>query len=86
MSTMGITGARSEVDQLARKVVSNVRDANKDSLTCVGIGISTAEQVAEVNEYADGAIVGSAFIKAYAEGGLPALKSKVSQLADGLNR
>ena len=86
VSTMGITGARQEVDQLARGVVANVRAANAESLTCVGIGISTAAQVAEVNEYADGAIVGSAFIKAYAEGGLAALKNKVSELAAGLNR
>jgi len=84
VSTMGITGAREELDSLARQVVAGVRSANPEQNTCVGIGISTAEQVAEVNEYADGAIVGSAFVKAYAAGGVEALKAKVSQLASKL--
>jgi tryptophan synthase alpha chain len=84
VSTMGITGAREELDSLARKVVAGVRGANPEQNTCVGIGISTAEQVAEVNDYADGAIVGSAFVKAYAAGGVEALKAKVSQLASKL--
>jgi tryptophan synthase alpha chain len=86
VSTMGITGARKEVDSLAKEVVSKVRSASAEALTCVGIGISTADQVVEVNRYADGAIVGSAFVKAYAEGGLKSLKSKVSELAAGLSR
>jgi len=86
VSTMGITGARAELDQQARKVVAGVRAADAEQNTCVGIGISTSEQVAEVNEYADGAIVGSAFVRAYAEGGVDALKLKVSELASKLNR
>ncbi len=81
VSTMGITGARQELDANARKVVDGVRNASDQALTCVGIGISTAGQVAEVNEYADGAIVGSAFVRAYQEGGLEGLVSKVKELA-----
>ncbi|MEN9714912.1 MAG: Tryptophan synthase alpha chain, partial [Actinomycetota bacterium] len=45
-----------------------------------------ADQVAEANEYADGAIVGSAFVKAYAEGGVVALSNKVQDLASKLAR
>ncbi|MDE2409085.1 MAG: tryptophan synthase subunit alpha [Actinomycetales bacterium] len=86
VSTMGITGARAELDALAQKVVGGVRKADPAQLTCVGIGISTAEQVAEVNGYADGAIVGSAFVKAYAEGGIEALKAEVQALASNLAR
>jgi tryptophan synthase alpha chain len=86
VSTMGITGARKELDQLARGVVQGVRTADADQLTCVGIGISTPDQVSEVNEYSDGAIVGSAFVKAYAEGGIAALKHKVQELASKLGR
>lgn len=86
VSTMGITGARDEVDQLARKVVSGVRAADSEQTTAVGIGISTAKQVAEVNEYADGAIVGSAFVKAYQQGGVEALTKKVIELTSELNR
>ena len=64
VSTMGITGAREEVDQLARGVVAGVRRVSPEQNTCVGIGISTANQVTEVNDYSDGAIVGSAFVRA----------------------
>lgn len=86
VSTMGITGARDEVDQLARKVVAGVRTASNTQSTAVGIGISTAAQVAEVNEYADGAIVGSAFVKAYQSGGVEGLTAKVKELTSELNR
>jgi tryptophan synthase alpha chain len=83
VSTMGITGERAQLDQLARGVVSKVRSAGNIS-TCVGVGVSTAEQVREVNGYADGAIVGTALIKAYEDGGLPGLRTKVASLAEGL--
>lgn len=86
VSTMGITGAREELDSLARKVVAGVQSANPEQTACVGIGISTASQVAEVNQYADGAIVGSAFVRAYAQGGVTALANKVTELASGLGR
>lgn len=81
VSTMGITGTRDSVDDLAKKVVESVRSESSTQKTAVGIGISTAQQVAEVNAYADGAIVGSAFVRAYAEGGLPALTAKVVELS-----
>jgi tryptophan synthase alpha chain len=84
VSTMGITGARDTVDNLAKQVVGGVRSASPDQNTAVGIGISTAEQVVDVNSYADGAIVGSAFVKAYAAGGLDALTAKVIEISAGL--
>jgi tryptophan synthase alpha chain len=40
--------------------------------------------VREVNTYADGAIVGTAFIKAFEEGGLNGLVAKVRDLSQGL--
>jgi tryptophan synthase alpha chain len=86
VSTMGITGARDEVDKLARGVVAGVRRVSPAQNTCVGIGISTADQVDEVNDYSDGAIVGSAFVRAYQSGGLDALKQKVQELSAHLNR
>ena len=81
VSTMGITGTRESVDDLAKKVVAAVRDTNTQQNTAVGIGISTSDQVLEVNSYADGAIVGSAFVRAYQNGGLSALIAKVKDLA-----
>jgi len=49
----------------------------------VGLGISTAQQVREVLEYADGAIVGSAFVRALADGGLPRLAEVAADLSTG---
>lgn len=83
VSTMGITGAREDLDTEAKKVVAKVRANSNDAITAVGIGISTEEQVRQVNAYADGAIVGSAFIAAYAKDGLSGLRDKVKELAKG---
>jgi tryptophan synthase alpha chain len=80
VSTMGITGARTEVDKLAREVVENIRKTDTNQNAAVGIGISTADQVVEVNQYADAAIVGSAFVKAFQSGGISALIAKVKEL------
>jgi tryptophan synthase alpha chain len=84
VSTMGITGARTDVDAAARSLVARIRAAGDDSTrTCVGIGISTADQVAEVLAYADGAIVGSALVTALAEGGVAGVARAASELAKG---
>lgn len=81
VSTMGITGARTELDANARAVTEAIRVADSKAFACVGIGISTADQVREVNTYADGAIVGSAFVNAYLQTGLTGLVAKVKELA-----
>lgn len=60
-STMGVTGARSSVGSHARELVSRVRQATAMPVA-VGLGVSTGEQAAEVASYADGVIVGSAFV------------------------
>lgn len=82
VSTMGITGARSDVDSAARSLVARLREAGSTS-TCVGIGISTADQVREVLEYADGAIVGSALVRALSDGGVSALARTAAALSAG---
>ncbi len=82
VSTMGITGARGDVDSAARGLVSRLRDAGATS-TCVGLGISSADQVREVLDYADGAIVGSALVTALAEGGVAAVARTAAALAAG---
>lgn len=82
VSTMGITGARHEVDQAARTLVSRLR-AVTDRPLCVGIGISTPEQVSDVNSYADGAIVGSALVSALADGGVAGVTEVAAALAAG---
>lgn len=81
VSTMGITGARDDLDAKARSVVEKIRNSGTDQNTAVGIGISLREQVAEVNQYADGAIVGSVFVRAYASGGVTELVSQTKKLS-----
>jgi len=83
VSTMGITGERTELDRLAREVVEAVRDCS-DVPACVGVGVSTADQVREVNSYSHGAIVGTAIIKAYEDAGLDGLVGKTRELAGGI--
>ncbi|MFF1572134.1 tryptophan synthase subunit alpha [Leifsonia sp. NPDC058292] len=82
VSTMGITGARSDVDAAARSLVARLRAVGATS-ACVGVGISTAEQVAEVLGYADGAIVGSALVKALADGGVAGVAEVAAALSEG---
>jgi tryptophan synthase alpha chain len=82
VSTMGITGERAELDRAARTLVGRLR-AHGATRACVGIGISTAEQIAGVSEYADGAIVGTALVRALRDGGIPALAEVTRNLASG---
>lgn len=62
VSRTGVTGTRNELSQQAEELVKRLR-----VLTClpvaVGFGISTADQVRQVCEYADAAVVGSAIVK-----------------------
>jgi len=87
VSTMGITGARKDVDAKARELMARLRAAGAtgpDTIAaCVGIGISTPEQVTEVLGYADGAIVGSALVSALAEDGVAGGARPASALSHG---
>ena len=82
VSTMGITGARADVDSAARGLVARLRAVGATS-TCVGLGISTPEQVREVLSYADGAIVGSLLVKALTDGGVDAVAAVAALLVTG---
>lgn len=87
VSTMGITGERAELDAAARRLVDRMRARGTSGLrACVGIGISTAEQVAGVLEYADGAIVGTALVRALRESGLEGLAETARALSAGTRR
>ncbi|MFI6497623.1 tryptophan synthase subunit alpha [Nonomuraea typhae] len=61
-SLMGVTGARETVNVAAEDLVARTR-ACTDLPVCVGLGVGTGAQAAEVAGYADGVIVGSAFIR-----------------------
>lgn len=85
VSTMGITGERAELDAAARALVGRLR-AHGVQNACVGIGISTPEQVAGVVDYADGAIVGTALVRALRDGGIEGLAAEARALATGTAR
>ena len=85
VSTMGITGERAELDAAARTLVARLRDHGAER-ACVGIGISTPDQVAGVMEYADGAIVGTALVRALRDGGIDGLSAEARALASGTRR
>ena len=70
-STMGVTGVREAVSDRAGALVARVRTAT-DLPVCVGLGVSTAEQAAQVASYADGVIVGSAFVRRLLDAASPA--------------
>ena len=85
VSTMGITGARTDVDQAARVLVERLRHEGKANV-CVGLGVSTPDQVKDIISFADGAIVGSAFVKALEQGGPEAVRVLAHELSQGTSR
>lgn len=62
VSSMGVTGVRSEITTDLGAILENIRKAT-DVPACVGFGISTPEQAAEIASIADGVIVGSAIVR-----------------------
>lgn len=80
-SVMGITGARTSVSDAAAGLVSRVRKYTQTPVS-VGLGVSTAAQAEQVAKFADGVIVGSAFVKRLLEAPDEAAgRDRVSELA-----
>jgi tryptophan synthase alpha chain len=89
-STMGVTGVREVVSVQAHDLVARVRAATTIPV-CVGLGVSTGDQAAEVASYADGVIVGSAFVRCILEApdeaaGVRAAAELAGELAEGVRR
>ncbi|MGD8149079.1 tryptophan synthase subunit alpha [Ornithinimicrobium sp. Y1694] len=85
-STMGVTGTRAQVGQGAPDLVKRTRAVTELPL-CVGLGVSTGEQAAEVASFADGVIVGSALVRALgADRSLAELTRLTEELAEGVRR
>jgi tryptophan synthase alpha chain len=87
-SLMGVTGTRTSVSSSAADLVARVRTTTQTPVS-VGLGVSTREQAKSVAAYADGVIVGSAFINALLEApdeesGLTAVRELAEQLALGV--
>lgn len=62
VSSLGVTGMRSEIKTDLNSIVKVVRE-NTDIPCAIGFGISTPEQAKKMADISDGAIVGSAIIK-----------------------
>ncbi|MEV6328170.1 tryptophan synthase subunit alpha [Streptomyces sp. NPDC051909] len=90
-SLMGVTGTRESVGEQAAELVRRTR-ATSDLPVCVGLGVSNATQAEEVAGFADGVIVGSAFVKRIldADGdetaALGAVRELAAELAEGVRR
>ena len=63
VSTLGVTGARGQLDRGAEATVRRLR-AVGDAPVAVGFGVSTPEDVRTIRSFAEGAIVGSRFLQA----------------------
>ena len=89
-SLMGVTGVRTDLSNDAIGLVSKIRKYSKLPVA-VGLGVANGEQAKSVAKYADGVIVGSAFIKALQsapnfEAGKAAIKSLAAELSEGVRR
>jgi tryptophan synthase alpha chain len=86
-AVMGVTGARSTVGDAAATLVGRVRHLVPGLPVCVGLGVSTGAQAAEVAGFADGVIVGSALVGCLLDGGgAEAVRELAVELADGVRR
>lgn len=86
VSSLGVTGTRSEIKTDLSSIVSVVRQ-NTDIPCAIGFGISTPEQAKKMAEIADGAIVGSAIIKlleAYGKNAPEKIGAYVKSMKDGM--
>ncbi|MGW3622345.1 tryptophan synthase subunit alpha [Streptomyces sp. NPDC000880] len=89
-SLMGVTGTRESVGAQAQDLVRRTR-ATTELPVCVGLGVSNPGQAAEVASFADGVIVGSAFVKRLLDApdeaaGLVAVRELAAELAGGVRR
>ena len=90
-AVMGVTGARESSSGLAGPLVERVRDVTALPVG-VGLGVSNGDQAAEVAPFADGVIVGSAFVRRLLDAGsdrtagLASLAELTTDLAAGVRR
>jgi tryptophan synthase alpha chain len=90
-AVMGVTGARTTTSDLAAPLVARTK-ATTDLPVGVGLGVSNGDQAAAIAGYADGVIVGSAFVRALLDNAgdrkaaLSALTALTEDLAAGVRR
>jgi tryptophan synthase alpha chain len=82
-SVMGVTGAREQTSDAAPALVARIRPVTRTPIA-VGLGVRDGAQAAAVGAYADGVIVGSALVRALADGGVSAVAALTADLAAGV--
>ncbi|PWB86374.1 tryptophan synthase alpha chain [Methanobrevibacter woesei] len=88
VSSLGVTGMRSEIKTDLNAIIEDIRDVT-DIPVAVGFGINTPEQAENISKIADGVIVGSAIVKIIEEHGenaADALKEYVSSMSKACNK
>ena len=88
VSSMGVTGVRSEIKTDLKSIVAAAREVT-DTPIAVGFGISTPQQARDMAAVSDGAIVGSAIVKLiaqYGEGAAPYIYDYVKSMKEGVLR
>ena len=86
VSSLGVTGTRSEITTDLSSIVKVVREST-DIPCAIGFGISTPEQAAKMAAVSDGAIVGSAIIKIlekYGRDAAPYVGAYVKSMKDAI--
>ena len=83
VSRTGVTGAREELAADARDLVRRLRKFTRLPIA-VGFGISTPSHFAEVAEFADAAVVGSAIVQAIEQAGRKRAPQAVAELIASL--
>jgi tryptophan synthase alpha chain len=81
-STMGVTGARDAVSSAAPELTARIRK-HSDIPVGVGLGVRSGAQAAEIAQFADAVIVGSALVSAV-DRGVDAVAELTSELAEGV--
>jgi tryptophan synthase alpha chain len=88
-SVMGVTGARAKTSDAAPTLVARVRKVTDDLPVGVGLGVSNGAQAAEVAQFADAVIVGSALVRCLLDApdeaaGVRAVAALTADLAAGV--
>ena len=84
ISSMGVTGVRSEITTDLPSIVSVIRK-HTDIPVAIGFGISTPEQAAYYSSIADGVIIGSAIVRIIGQHGDNAQQALREYLKDIVN-
>lgn len=87
VSSMGVTGIRSEIGANVNEMIEQVKEV-KEIPCAIGFGISTVEQAVSMAQIADGVIVGSAIVKLVGQYGkecIPYVTKYVKQLKGAIN-